>query len=76
MMIQLQKPKANVLLIKSIKQIQSKRLVFTRNGVRYHKCLECQEIEKKGLEYNLNRKPKLANKPFPHLSLCGERGKF
>jgi hypothetical protein len=68
--------KVNEMLKHSLAKAISRRLVYSRNGISYHKCLSCMEIEKNGLEFNLNRKPKPANKPFPHMSLCGEKGKF
>ena len=66
----------NRLLIRSIKDNVSKRIRFSRNGIQYHDCVSCKAIEKQGKEFNLNRKPKPANKPYPHLNACGERGKF
>jgi len=68
--------KVNELLKHSLAKTQSKRIRFFRDGIEYHRCLSCIELEKQGKEFNLNRKPKPANKPYPHLTICGERGKF
>lgn len=68
--------KVNEMLKHSLAKVVSRRLVYSRDGINYHKCLSCVDLEKQGKEFNLNRKPKLASKPYPHLTICGERGKF